>query len=50
MSSTSDSQFSSSDKLLEGVDVYDGWFEKSGCCRRGDEGAEDGTEGGIRRS
>jgi len=50
MSSVSESQLSSRDRLLDGVDVYEGWFEKSGCCGRGDEGAEDGTEGGILRS
>ena len=44
MSSGSDSHCSSNDKLLEGVEVHDGRFEKSGCATRGEEGADEGRE------
>lgn len=46
MSSSSVWHCSSSDKLLEGVEVYEGWFENSGAINRGEDGAEDGREAG----
>ena len=50
MSSTLAVHCSSSDKLLDGVDVYKGWLENSGAVNRGEEGAEDGTDAGRRAS
>ena len=46
MSSSSCSHCSSKDRLLDGVDVYEGWLENSGAIMRGDEGAEDGRDVG----
>ncbi len=46
MSSSSVWHGSYNDKLLEGVEVYEGTFENSGGISRGDEGAEDGRECG----
>lgn len=46
MSSSSDWPCSYNDKLLDGVEVYEGWLENSGASSRGDEGAEDGSECG----
>ena len=46
MSSSWKRHCSSSDRELDGVEVYEGWFEYSGTLRRGDEGAEDGTDAG----
>ena len=46
MSSSCGRHCSSSDSELDGVEVYEGWFENSGALRRGDEGAEDGKDVG----
>ena len=43
-SSSSDEHGSSNERLLDGVERYDGWFEKSGWTRRGEDGADEGTE------
>ena len=44
MSSSCLSHCSSNDRLLDGVEVYDGWFENSGWLRHGDEGADEGSD------
>ena len=46
MSSSWGRHCSSSERDLDGVEVYEGWFDYSGALRRGDEGAEDGKDAG----
>lgn len=47
IASSSGPLVSSKDRLLDGVDVYDGWFENSGAAKRGNEGADEGRDVGI---
>ena len=46
MSSSRGLHCSSSERELDGVEVYDGWLENSGAFRRGDDGADDGRDVG----
>ena len=50
ISSSSGLHFSSSDRLLDDVEVYEGSFENEGAPRLGDEGAEEGRDVGARIS